>query len=159
MRIDCRAADKGRLNDVVGAIEIGIADNLRIVVILNHYRSHVLIGIVGIYVLNDNEVRTAINLFDYAEVVHIAVAVEVQIADLARIIVQVPFEFFQGACLGKSNGYCLKVKVITKVGCCIDIDGLGWRYHSVGHHGLSRLLDNHGGRLFGRNRRSDNTCL
>lgn len=115
MRVDSGAADKGRLNNVVGAVEIRIADNLRIVVILNHYRSHVLIGIVGIHVLNDNEVRTAIDLFDHPEVIHIAVAVEIQIADLTRIVVQIPFKLFQGSCLCKSDGHCLKVKVITKV--------------------------------------------
>ena len=87
MRVDSGTADKSRLNDVIGAVEIRIADNLRIVVIFNHYRSHVLIGIVSIHVLNDNEVRTAIDLFDYPKVIHIAVAVEIQIADLARIVV------------------------------------------------------------------------
>ncbi len=156
--VDDGTAHKGRLDDVIGTVEIRIADNLGVVVILNHYRRHVLCGIKGIHVLYDDEVRTAVDLLDHTEIIHIAVPVEVKIADLARVVVEKPFELLQSARFCKSDGDCLKVKIITQVGGSVYIDGFRLLDHRIGCRDCrSRLLDDNGGRLLGDNRGGDNT--
>ena len=156
--VDNGTADKGRLNNVIVAIEIRIADNLGIIVILNHYRRHVLSGIKSIHVLYDDKVCTAVNLLDHAEVIHIAVPIEVQIADLARVVVQVSFELLHSTCLCKSDGDCLKIEIITQVGRGVDIDGFRLLNHRIGCRDCRRrLLDHNSGRLLGNNRRCNDT--
>ena len=161
LRIDSRTAHKDRLDDIVRAVDVRIADNLGIVTVLNHDGGDILTGIQRVHVLYDYQVCAVVYLLYHPQVVHISVAVQVQVAYLAGIVVEEPFELFQCARLCKGDGYCLKVEVVTQVGGGIDIDGFRRCRHCFGCDdrggGLldnysSGLFDHYGGGLFGDHR-------
>ena len=115
--IHCWTMNESWLNDVLSTIDKRVSDDLSVVVAFNNYCCHILIGIQSVHVLNNDDVCSAGDLLDNAQVIDISVAIEVEVTDLAGVVVEEPFKFFHCASFGK--GYChgLQVEVVTQVVC------------------------------------------
>lgn len=97
MREDHRTGDEDGLDDVVPSVDIGRADNLDVVVGHGRYfrnqRGDILEYVSRQYSLDKEHVSPPVNCFEYAEVIHIAVPVEVQIGKDIRGVVKQALEF------------------------------------------------------------------
>jgi len=108
-----------RLDNIVIAIEIGVADDLHIPLIVsisaNLYRSDILIHIGADHCLYDDQVYTVLCRFDDTQVIHPVVTVEVEIGDLQTGVVEPPFEICQIPGLPEDRSDGIEIEVIADI--------------------------------------------
>ena len=115
--VDVGAIDIYGLDDVVGAIDVLIADDLHgntlcLRVFLNIDRCHVLIDVLCQHGLDDYEVAAAVGGLDDAEVVHLPVAVEVEVGERRVGVVEHLLKLFEVLCLPEQRCHSLQVEVL-----------------------------------------------
>jgi len=114
-----RTANEYRLNDVLRTINIGVTNHLYVragAVSLHYDGGYVLIDVTSQNGLDHIEVVVAVHSLHYAEIIHVAVAVEVEVRNHILIRVEDFFELFHGVRLSESGCYGLEVKIQTDVG-------------------------------------------
>lgn len=114
--VDIRAIDIYGLDDVVGAIDVLIADNLHrnalcLRVFLYIDRCHVLIDVLCQHRLNDHEVAAAVGGLDDTQVVHLPVAVEVKVGERRVGVVEHLLKLFEVFGLPEQRSHRLQVEV------------------------------------------------
>ena len=101
------------LNDIVGAVDILVSDDLDCYLVcfvfLNIYRRHILVDIFRQDSLQHNEAFLAFAHFHYADIVNLAVAVQVKVAERRVGVVE------QGLKLLKVFGLCKKFRYYLQV--------------------------------------------
>lgn len=118
-----------RTYDILGAIDIRIADDLYVEVgstCLGHEGSYVLVDISGQACLDQIDVAIALYGLQHTQIVHVAVAVEIQVVDhIARGVEQL-LELAYAGRLCKSGCYGLEVEIERQVGGQrVDLDRSG----------------------------------
>ena len=105
--------DIHRLDDIVGAVDILVSDNLDgyfvRLILLNIYRRHILVNVFRQDSLQHNEAFLAFAHFHYADIVNIAIAVQVKVAERRVGVVE------QGLKLLKVFGLCKKFRYYLQV--------------------------------------------
>ena len=114
--------DIDRFDDVVLAIKPGVTYNLYMhlvcFVFLHRDRRYILVNILSQHGLDDDEVRTiTLHLHD-TQVVHDAVAVEVEIGDMTLLGVELLLKLLQITYFAKEGGDSTQVEVLANVGTC-----------------------------------------
>lgn len=115
--VDVGAIDIDGLDDVVGAIDVLVADDLHcnalcLWVFLHIDRGYVLIDVLCQHGLDDNEVAAAVGSLDDTEVVHLSVAVEVEVGEGRVGVVEHLFELFEVFGLPEQRSHRLQVEVL-----------------------------------------------
>ena len=117
--VDNRSIDIYRFDDIVRSIYIFVADNLNghIVgcVFLYVYRGNVLIDILGEDSLQNDESFVTLTRLYYAQVIHLTVSVEVEIAERAIWIVEHRLELLQVLSVRKKLSYNLQIESFRDV--------------------------------------------
>lgn len=102
------------LDDIVGAVDILVTDNLDgnfvRLILLNIYRSHILVDIFRQDSLQHNEAFLAFADFHYADIVNITVAVQVKVAKRRVGVVEQRLKLLKVFGLCKKFRYYLQVK-------------------------------------------------
>lgn len=117
-----RTANEYRLNDVVVAVDIRVADHLYIRVSVHAVHAfhnegcHVLIDVLCQHSLNHVQVVVAVAGFHHAEVIHIAVTIQVEVRNHVLIRVQDCLEFLYRVALCISSCNSLKVQIQADIG-------------------------------------------
>lgn len=114
--VDVGAIDIDGFDDVVGAIDVLIADDLHgnalcLRVFLHENGGYVLIDVLCQHRLNDHEVAAAVGGLDDTEVVHLPVAVEVEVGEGRVGVVEHLFELFEVFGLPEQRCHRLQVEV------------------------------------------------
>lgn len=114
--VDVGAIDINGLDDVVGAIDVLIADDLHgntlcIRVFLHENGGYVLIDVLCQHRLNDHEVAAAVSGLDDTQVVHLPVSVEVEVGEGRVGVVEHLFELFEVFGLPEQRCHRLQVEV------------------------------------------------
>ena len=118
-----------RTYDILGTIDIRIADDLYVEVgstCLGHEGSYVLVDISGQACLDQVDVAIALYGLQHTQIVHVAVAVEIQVVDhIARRVEQL-LELAYAGRLRKGSCHGLEVEIERQVGGQrIDLDRSG----------------------------------
>lgn len=102
------------LDDIVRAIDILVPDDLNgylvRLVLLNIYRRHILVDVFRQDSLQDNEAFLAFSHFDHTDIVDVAIAVQVKVAERRVGVVEQRLELLQVFGLCKKFRYYLQVK-------------------------------------------------
>lgn len=128
--IDVGAIDIDGLDDVVGAIDVLVTDDLHcnalcLRVFLYIDRSNILIDVLCQHGLDDHEVACVVGSLDDTEVVHLSVAVEVEVGEGRVGVVEHLFELFEVFGLPEQRSHRLQVEVLRYIrGSGSDRDGL-----------------------------------
>lgn len=111
--VDDGLVDIHGLDDIVGAVDILIPDdldgNLVRLVLLNIYRCHILVDVFRQDSLQDDKAFLAFSHFHHADIVNLAVAVQVEVAERRVGVVE------QGLKLLKVFGLCKKFRYYLQV--------------------------------------------
>jgi len=113
-----RTTNEYRLDDVAGTVDVGVTYHLYVracAVSLHYDGGYVLIDVLSQNSLDHVEVVVAVHSLHYAEVVHVAVAVEVEVGDHVLIGVEDLFELFHGVGLSESGSHGLEVEIKTDI--------------------------------------------
>jgi hypothetical protein len=115
--VDNRSMDIYRLDDIVGAIDILISnhlycDRLSSRVFLYEDRSYVLINILREYRLYNYEMLITIGYFYHSQIIHCAVAIEIQVGQSRIWVIEFSLELFQIFSLTKDSSYSFEIKVL-----------------------------------------------
>lgn len=113
-----RALVVDRLDDIVNAIYVRCTYNLHIRRAIAHfydYGSYILIDVCCQHGLNEQDVVVALNGLQDAQVVDIAVVVEVEVRDDIGVGVQNGLELLHAVCLCKGGSYGLQIEIQTYV--------------------------------------------
>lgn len=112
--VDDGLIDIHGLDDVVGAVDILVPDDLDgyfvRLVLLNIYRCHILVDILRQDSLQDDKAFLAFSHFHHADIVNLAVAVQVEVAERRVGVVEQGLELLQVFGLRKKFRYYLQVK-------------------------------------------------
>ena len=111
--------DINRLDDIVGTIDVLIAYHLNfhliLLVLLHVYRGNVLEYILSQDCLENDQTLIAFPCLYYAQIVHLSVAVQVQITERAVWVVEHRLELFQVLSLRKQLSYNLQIESFRDV--------------------------------------------
>ena len=112
--IDDRTIHIHRLDNIVGSVDILIADNLNghivRLVFLHIDGGNILVDILGKDSLQDNQTFAPLTGFYYAEVIHLSVSIEVEVAESAVRIVEHHLELLQVFSFRKKLSYHLQIQ-------------------------------------------------
>lgn len=114
--VDIRPIDIHGFDDIVGAIDILVADDLHgntltLRVFLYKDRCHVLIHIPGENRLDDHQVPITVSRLDDTQIIHLTVAVEVEIGESRVGVVEHIFKLLQVFGLPEEGCHGLQIKV------------------------------------------------
>jgi hypothetical protein len=114
-----RTINVHRFDDIVGTIYILIADylyrDLLILVFLNVYGSYVLVDIFGEYSLQNDQSFVALTGLYYAQIIHLSVSVEIEVAECAVGVVEHRLELLEVFSFCKKLSYHLQVQSFRDV--------------------------------------------
>lgn len=115
--IDIRPIDIYGFDDIIGAVDILIADDLHgnalcLRVFLHKDRRHVLIHILGENGLDDHQVAITVRRLDDTQIIHLPVAVEVEIGESRVRIVEHILKLLQVFGLPEEGRHSLQIKVL-----------------------------------------------
>lgn len=118
--INHRTIDIHRLNDIICTIYIFISyhlhcHSLRLGVFLHEYRSHILINILCQYGLNHYQVAVLVCGFNHTQVVHIAIAIQVEVRERRIRVIEHLLELLQVFGLSEQCGYGLQIQVLRYI--------------------------------------------
>jgi hypothetical protein len=132
-----RTIDIYRLDHVVGAVDILVADDLHRhvvrLVFLDIDSSYILIDIFGKDGLQDDHPLTAFAHLYYADVIHIAVAIEVEVAIELLRVVEFGLELLEVLSLSEKVSYYFEIQRLRYIGV-----GGRDRYSLFGAYGHAR---------------------
>lgn len=118
--IDTWAVDVDRLYHVVRTVHIDISHHLHtsltLIIALHIYGSDILIEVFTDDSLDGNHADIVISELYYAEVVDIAILVEIEIGNVLVGIIEQTLEILKIFCIRKYSCYSFKIKVITDIG-------------------------------------------
>lgn len=116
---DDRNSHVGRLDHVVGAIDIAITYDLNhglvVFLFLHDDGGNILVDILCQNGLDEDNVSIVVWQLHYAHIVNVTVAVEVKVGNLSVVIVDTAFEVFQCSCFAEDVGDGTKVEVFADV--------------------------------------------
>lgn len=135
VRVDKGPGVVDRLDDVVGAVEVGRTDDLDTCGLdageLGYEGGDILIDVVTEDGLDEEDVGPAFEGLEHAEVIHVSVTVEVEVGQHVAGVVEQAFELLYRIGLCEGCAYRLEVQVEGDiVVCCIDAGGGGRRVRS-----------------------------
>ena len=117
--VDNRSIDIHRLDDIVGTIDVLIAyylnGHLVLLVFLHIYGSDILEYILCEDSLQHDQTFITFTRLHYAQVVHLSVAVQVQITERAVRVIKHRLELFQVLSLRKQLSYNLQIESFRDV--------------------------------------------
>lgn len=126
--VDNRAVDIHGLDDIVLTIYILVTDNLDghliLCILLDIDSRNVLEDILGQYGLEDDHALATLAYLDDADIVDLAVAIEVEVAEGLIGLVELGLKLLEVGSLGKEVSYDLEVKHLADV-LTVGSDGDG----------------------------------
>ena len=117
--VDKRSIDVHRLDDIVRAIDVLIAyylyRDLVALIFLHIYGSYILVDIFRQNRLQHDETLVTFARFYYAQIIHLTVAVQIEITERAVGVVEHRLELFQILSLRKQLSYHLQIESFRDV--------------------------------------------
>jgi hypothetical protein len=114
--VDNRNVKVSGFNDIVHSVDVLVADHLNddlvVGVFLYIDRGYVLKNVLRQHSLEEDEVLVAVGRFYDTEVIHFAVAVEVEVGEVEVFAVEFLLEFFQISTLTEECSHGLEVQVL-----------------------------------------------
>ena len=118
--INDRAIDIYRFNDIVGAIDILVTYDLHghcpVSLPLHVDGGDILINILCKHSLQDDKAVLPLAYFDHAQIVHHAVAVEVEVVEMALLGIEFFFKLLKIVHFAEQRSHSLEVEVFGYVG-------------------------------------------
>ncbi len=120
MRVNRRSRDENRLYDVAVAVDVGRTYDLHMAGSvdsgnLSHYSGHILIDVGSQDCLDEEHMSVVLDHFEDSEIIHISVAVEVEVGQHVGTVVQQAFKLLHGGRLGESRAHSLQVEIQRNV--------------------------------------------
>ena len=113
--VDNRTIDIYRLNHIVSAIDILVTNHLNrhilFLVFFDIDGSHILVDVFCQHGLQHDQVAVAISGLDDAQVIDVTIAIEVEVGDVRRFVVEFLFKLLQVFCFAKQSGYRAQVEI------------------------------------------------
>lgn len=115
--VDIRAIDVNRFDDIVGTIDVLVAnhlhgDTLRVRVFLHIDGSDILEHIFRQHRLQDHQMTVGISRLDDTQIVHLPIAIQIEVGECGVRIVEHRLKLLQIFSLPKQRGHRLQVKIL-----------------------------------------------
>ena len=153
-----------RTNDILRAVDIRITNHLYVELrglCLCYEGSYILVDISCQTSLDQVHVAITLLSLQHAQIVHVAVVVEIEVVDHVLGRVEQPFKLAYSTRLSEDSSYCLQVQIVRQIGCQRGhLYGRGSsRFGRSCHNGsgLDRLVDYDGSSC--RSLLTHNDCL